>query len=172
MCLLKTIKPGEATAEVKIAYEQMIKRTGMVPKPVELASVSPFFFETLMKTIAYFANHPTLDFLLLVHIRMLSSKKCSNDICMNFNKEILMKMGLTDSQTNKIILTQESEELPPKEKAMLSFVLKAVGDPESVDETQMNTLHEFGWEDQDIYDAVTTGVNMFALNKMMKIFKI
>jgi len=172
MCLLKTIQQGEATPEVEIAYQQMIKRTGMVPKPVELASVSPFFFETLMKTIAYFSNHPNLDFLLLVYIRMLSSKKCANDICMNFNKEILRKMGLTDSQIFKIIQTPESAQLPPKEKAMLLFVLKAVGDPESVDETHINTLHKFGWEDRDIYDAVTTGVNMFALNKMMKIFKI
>lgn len=172
MCLLKTIKQEEATPEVEIAYQQMIARTGVIPKPVELASVSPFFFKILMKTIAYFANHPTLDFLLLVHIRMLSSKKCANDICMKFNKEILMKMGLTDAQTHKILQTPEAAELPPKEKAMLFFVLKAVGDPESIDETQMNILHEFGWEDRDIYDAVATGVNMSALNKMMKIFKI
>lgn len=40
---------------------------------------------------------------------------------------------------NQIIQTPESAELSPKEKAMLLFVLKAVGDPESVDEIHMNT---------------------------------
>ncbi len=172
MSLLRTIKPGEAKGEAKIVYDHMIERTGKVPKPVELASVSPFFLENLVKTIAYYASHPNLDFLLLVFIRMLSSKGCSNDICMNFNKGILMKMGLTPIQIDKILINPREAELSNKDQAMLLFVLKAVNDPESVQKSDINALHGLGWEDTDIYDAATTGVNMFALNKMMKIFKI
>ena len=172
MSLLKTVKPGEATGDVKALYTEMIERTGRVPKPVELASVSPFFFQTLMKTIAYYSGHPNLNFPLLVLIRMLSSKTCSNTICFNFNRQVLKKQGLTDTEIENILKDPKAAELSEKDEAILLFVLKAVNDPDIVDKTDIDKLHDLGWSDADIYDAVTTGVNMVALNKMMRIFKI
>ncbi|OGR27621.1 MAG: hypothetical protein A2277_13200 [Desulfobacterales bacterium RIFOXYA12_FULL_46_15] len=172
MSLLKTVKPGEATGDIQTIYAEMIKRTGQVPKPVELASASPFFFQTLMKTIAYYAAHPNLDFSLLVLIRMLSSESCSNHICRNFNRQILKKQGLEDTKIDQILKDPKAAGLSAKDEAMLLFVLKAVNDPDGIDKTDMHKLHSLGWSDTDIYDAVTTGVNMFSLNKMMRIFKM
>lgn len=172
MSLLKTIQPGEATGDVKSVYIEMTERTGQVPKPVELASVSPFFFQTLMKTIAYYSSHPNLNFPLLVLIRMLSSKSCSNTICFNFNRQVLKNQGLNDAEIDKILKDPKAAELSEKDEAILLFVLKAVNDPDIVDQNDINRLHGLGWSDADIYDAVTTGVNMFALNKMMRIFKM
>lgn len=172
MSLLKTIQPGEATGDIQTIYTEMIERTGRVPKPVELASVSPFFFQILMKTIAYYASHPNLNFSLLVLIRMLSSESCSNHICKNFNRQILKKQGLQDMEIDKVLKDPKAADLSEKDEAILLFVLKAVNDPDGIDEIDIKELHDLGWCDTDIYDAVTTGVNMFSLNKMMKIFKI
>jgi hypothetical protein len=36
----------------------------------------------------------------------------------------------------------------------------------------MDTLHEMGWTDSDIYDAVFHGVGMIAPSFMMKAFKM
>lgn len=172
MSLLKTVKPDEATGDIQRIYTEMMERTGRVPKPVELASTSPFFFQTMMKTIAYYASHPNLNFPLLVLIRMLSSESCSNTICFNFNRQVLKKQGLDDTEIDKILKDPKAAELSEKDEAILLFVLKAVNDPDIVDQTDIDKLHDLGWTDTDIYDAVTTGVNMFALNKMMRIFKI
>lgn len=172
MCLLKTIRPDEAEGDVKTVYDYMMERTGRLPKPVELASASPFFFQTLVKTIHYYAAHPNLSFPLLVFIRILSSKSCSNDICLSFNRHVLKKQGLDDTEIDNILKDPKDAGLSEKDEAILLFVLKAVNDPEAANETHISMLHKLGWTDTDIYDAVTTGVNMFALNKMMKIFKM
>ncbi|MBU1343145.1 MAG: hypothetical protein KKE44_11375 [Proteobacteria bacterium] len=172
MTLLRTIEPSQAQGDVKAIYKYMIERTGRVPKPVELASASPFFFQNIVKTIQYYAAHPNLDFSLLVLIRLLSSNSCSNDICLNFNRDFLKKQGLDDTEIEKILENPKAADLSKKDEALLVFVLKAVNTPESINKTDIDTLHALGWEDTDIYDAAMTGVNMSALNTMMRIFKI
>jgi len=172
MSLLKTIQYSEAKDEVKAVYDHMIKRTGKIPKPVELTSVSPFFFQSLMRTIDYYSGHPNIDFSLLVLIRLLSSQSCSNDICLNFNRQILKKQGLDDIEIDKLLENPATAGLLKKDETLLMFVLKAVNDPEAIQDPDVQQLRDLGWTDTDIFDAVNTGVTMFALNKMMKIFKI
>ena len=62
--------------------------------------------------------------------------------------------------------------LEEKDLAMLLFVMKGIKSPESVTREDMDRLHELGWSDTDIYDALHHGALMIGPSVLMKAFKI
>ena len=62
--------------------------------------------------------------------------------------------------------------LEEKEQAMLSFVIKAVKSPDAVEQQDMDKLHDLGWTDRDILDALAHGTNMVGSSILMKTFKM
>jgi len=172
MTLIKTISPEKAEGSFKKLYDQMIERTGIVPKPVEMNSASLFSFNQMAKSIEYFGNHENLNYPLLAMIRMLSAESCSNRTCADFNKSMLKKQGMTDKELENALKNPSEASLPKKDKAMLVFVIKAIKEPDSIGEKDIDTLHQNGWPDTDIFDCVSTGINMYSLNIIMRIFKI
>jgi len=55
---------------------------------------------------------------------------------------------------------------------MLGFVLKAIASPDDVDQQDMDRLHDTGWTDRDILDALAHGTNMVGSSIWMKAFKM
>ena len=62
--------------------------------------------------------------------------------------------------------------LEEKESAMLTFVVKAVKKPSSVEAEEINRLKEMGWEDRDLVDALAHGANMIDHSIMMEVFQM
>ena len=62
--------------------------------------------------------------------------------------------------------------LDDKDRAMVSFVMKAIKSPDSVEEKDVDNLREQGWTDSDILDAMAHGTNMIASSILMKAFKM
>lgn len=62
--------------------------------------------------------------------------------------------------------------LPPNEKALLKFVLKAVQDPALTGQNDIDALCEQGWSHQVIFEAVFLGRLMIVMGMMMKTFKM
>ncbi len=168
MSLVSTVKPEEATGEIKKGYDILMDKIGIIPKPLEMSSISPFFFDGNLNTIKYFGTHPNLDFTLLVLIRMLCAESCNNGFCINLNSGFLKMQGLSDDEISQIIENPENAPIEEKDKAMLLFVINAVKRPEKNKKEDVEKLHDLGWSDADIYDAISTGVNMYNLNMMMK----
>jgi hypothetical protein len=67
---------------------------------------------------------------------------------MDFNKHILKKQGLEDDDIHKMEADPTKSLLEEKESAMLTFVVKAVKAPSSVEADEINQLKEMGWEDR------------------------
>ncbi len=55
---------------------------------------------------------------------------------------------------------------------MLAFVMKAIKTPETVAKEDIDKLHDFGWTDADMLDALAHGTNMIGASIMMKTFKM
>ena len=55
---------------------------------------------------------------------------------------------------------------------MLGFVMKAIKSPDAVVQQDMDHLHDFGWSDRDILDALAHGTNMVGSSILMKTFKM
>jgi alkylhydroperoxidase family enzyme len=120
----------------------------------------------------YFMNHPTLEFTLLTLIRFLVSPECGYDYCIDFNRNLLKRMGMEDDEIESVRSDPEKAPLEEKEKALLLFVLKAIKSPESTEQKDVDALHDLGWNDSDIYDAAFHGARMMGMSTMFNAFKM
>jgi hypothetical protein len=55
---------------------------------------------------------------------------------------------------------------------MVAFVIKAIKTPDAVEKQDVDQLHDLGWTDSDIMDALAHGTNMIASSILMKTFKM
>jgi hypothetical protein len=172
MSLICTVTPDKAKGSIKEAYDMFIKNIGMIPKPMEMLSVSPDLFNLQYQRIRYFSKHPRLSFPLLAHIRYLVAHNLNYGFCMDFNKHILIKQGLKDDDIRKMEADPSQSLLEENENAMLDFVVRAVKDPASVNKDNIEKLKNQGWEERDIVDALSHGVNMIDHSIMMQVFQM
>ena len=80
--------------------------------------------------------------------------------------------GLTDEDIEKMEKDPLQAPLDDKDRAMVAFVMKAVKSPDAVEKQDMDQLHDMGWTDGDILDALSHGTNMIASSILMKTFKM
>ncbi len=173
MALLKTVAPENAEGKVKKAYDFFNDMAGMVPLPIEMISTSPDLISIFIDTVKYYVNESNFSFSLLAHIRLLVSKEEDYPYCINLNQGILKKMGgLSQKQIDAVVKDESQASLEPNEVEMLKFVMKAIKDPASTEESDISTLHKFGWTDKDIYEAVHEGMLMVIRGMTFKAFKM
>lgn len=172
MAIIKTVSPEEAQGEVKKVYDIMLEHMGMVPSPMQMASASPGIFNLQWESIKYYSEHPALSFPLLSTIRFLVAEHLNYAFCTDFNKGILMKQGLTDEDIEELKQDPLKAPLEDNEKAILTFVMKAIASPDDVDQQDMDRLHDMGWTDRDILDALAHGTSMVSASILMKTFKM
>jgi succinate dehydrogenase flavin-adding protein (antitoxin of CptAB toxin-antitoxin module) len=172
MALIQTIEPNKAEGKAKEIYNFMQKNAGVIPAPLQLASASPWMLDMVWQSIQYFTKHPSLGFGLLSSIRYLVARQYDFIFCTGFNKNILKMQGLSDDDLEKMEKDPLQSPLDDKDRDMLAFVMKAVKTPDLVEKQDVDHLHDLGWTDSDIMDAVVHGTNMIGSSIMMKAFKM
>jgi alkylhydroperoxidase family enzyme len=172
MALIQTVSPEKAEGKAREIYDTMQKNAGVIPAPLELASASPWMLDMVWQSIQYYTQHPTLGFGLLSTIRYLVAQHYDYVFCTHFNKNLLMMQGLSEDDIRKIEKDPSQVPLDDKERAMLSFVMKAIKTPDAVGKEDMDKLHNLGWTDSDILDALAHGTNMIGSSILMKTFKM
>ncbi len=172
MALINTVASDKAEGSVKEAYDMFMKNIGIIPKPMEMMSVSPDLFDLQYRRIRYFSKHPKLSFSLLAHIRYLVAHNLNYAFCTDFNKHILKKQGLEDEDIQRMENDPSQSLLEENENALLDFVIRAVKDPASVGQGDIAKLKALGWEDRDMVDALSQGVSMIDHSIMMQVFQI
>jgi uncharacterized protein YciW len=55
---------------------------------------------------------------------------------------------------------------------MVAFAVKAIKTPDAVEKQDVDRLHDLGWTDSDILDALSHGTNMVGFSILMKAFKM
>jgi len=172
MALINTVSPEKAEGAIKDAYDKFMKNIGIIPRPMEMMSVSPVLFDLHLQRIRYFSKHPTLGFPLLAHIRYLVAHNLNYGFCTDFNRHILKKLGLGEADILKVEADPASALLEARESAMLAFVIKSVKTPEAVTAEDIQSLRDLGWEDRDMMDALSHGVSMIDHAIMMQVFQM
>ena len=89
-----------------------------------------------------------------------------------FNTNFLMMQGMSEEDIEKIEKDPLQAPLEDKERDMLAFVMKAIESPDGVEKADIDHLHDQGWTDNDILDALTHGTNMIGSSILMKAFKM
>jgi len=172
MALINTVTPEKAEGSIKEAYDMFLKNIGIIPKPMEMMSVSPVLFDLQFQRIRYFSKHPKLSFSLLAHIRYLVAYSLDYSFCMDFNKHMLKKQGVGDDDIRRMEKDPSQSLLEENESAMLAFVIKSIKTPGSVTVDDINVLKDLGWEERDMVDALSQGVSMIDHSIMMQVFQM
>jgi alkylhydroperoxidase family enzyme len=172
MTLIQTVEPDKAEGKVKEIYDFMQKNAGVIPAPLQLASASPKMLDAVWQSIQYYSQHPSLGFGLLSSIRYLVAQQYDYAFCTGFNKNMLKMQGLSDEDIEKMENDPLQAPLDDKDRAMVAFVMKAVKTPDAVEKQDVDKLHEQGWADSDILDALAHGTNMVGSSILMKAFKM
>ncbi len=172
MGLIQTVDPQNAQGEMKAAFDFFEKAIGTIPAPMAMFSASPALFNMQLQSLNYFMKHPTLGFPLLSSIRYLVAKQYDYQFCTGFNKAFLQKQGLSEDDIQKMSQDPESAPLDDKDRAMLTFVMKAVKAPQSISQEDMDRLHAMGWRDSDALDAMMHAGGMITASILMKTFKL
>lgn len=172
MALINIVSPDNATGIIKEGYDMYLEKAGRIPKPMEMISASPGLFELSLRRMRYLSSHPSLSFALLAHIRYLVSFHLGYRFCREFNRYLLEKQGLEQSDFEQMESDPSRSLLEPHENAMLAFVVKAVNSPDAVTAEEITELRNLGWEDRDMVDALAQGVSMFDHAVMMQVFQM
>jgi len=172
MALIQFVKPDKAQGQAKEIYDTMLKNAGVVPAPLQLASASPYMLNMVWQSIQYYTRHPNLGFGLLSSIRYLVAQQHDYVFCTGFNKNLLKMQGLSDEDISKMEKDPLQAPLDDRDREMVAFVMKAVKTPDAVEKEDMDRLHELGWMDSDIMDAMTHATNMIGSSILMKTFKM
>ena len=83
-----------------------------------------------------------------------------------------MQQGMTEEDIKELEKDPSQAPLEDNERALLTFVLKAVQTPDAVTQEDVDQLREMGWADGDILDALSHGTNMIGSSILMKTFKM
>ncbi len=172
MVLIKTVEPDVAEGKAKDIYDFMQKNVGVIPAPLQLASASPWMLDMIWQSIQYYSQHPNLGFGLLSSIRYLVAQQYDYAFCTGFNRNMLKMQGFSDEDIEKMEKDPPRAPLDDKDRAMVAFVMKAIKEPDSVEKQDMDRLHDLGWTDSDIMDALAHGTNMIGSSILMKTFKM
>ena len=92
--------------------------------------------------------------------------------CTDFNKNMLKIQGLSDEDIDNMAKDPLNAPLDDRDRAMVAFVMRAVKTPDAIDQQDVDRLHELGWTDNYILDALAHGTNMIGSSILMKTFKM
>ena len=172
MTLIQTVNPETAEGKTKEIFDTMKNTIGVIPAPMQLASASPWMMDMMWQSVQYYSQHPNLGFGLLSTIRYLVAQQYDYAFCTGFNKNFLKMQGMSEEDIQKIEKDPLQAPLEDKERDMLAFVMKAIESPDGVEKADIDHLHDLGWTDNDILDALTHGTNMIGSSILMKAFKM
>ena len=171
MSLLRTVPPEEAIGGMKRVYDRFSNTLGMVPPPLVASSTSPVPQAPLASCLIYYNEHRTLSQKLIACIRYSTSVIFDLEPCLEFGKKALKFHGLTDDQIDALGSDPASADLKEKDKALLIFAVKALREPDHVNQDDVRALKEMGWADADIFDALNVSAVMIGPGLMMKALK-
>ena len=79
---------------------------------------------------------------------------------------------MTEEDIKELEKDPSQAPLEDNERAMLTFVIKAIKAADAVTQQDVDQLREMGWADGDILDALEHGTNMIGSSILMKTFKM
>lgn len=158
--------------EVRELLSGVKQAFGFIPNATRLLAVSPHVLASELNAIDYFQRHPDLSPALLAMIRLLVSHQADCRYCIDMNSAMLIQAGFSLEAIQSARDNPATAPLPPREKALLLFVLSAVKEPRSTTASDLQGLRDQGWSDQAIFDALYQGAHMLTIDTLFETFRV
>jgi hypothetical protein len=167
MFKLDVVQPENATGKAAEAYA-VFPEGVPVPLPMVMMSASPDLAKLQSNVLSYYIQHPNLSTPLLACLRYLVAADYGYSFCIRFNGDILGSLGVSVVDLEAMEDNPGAAPLEEREKALLKFVLKAIRQPESIQDGDIDSLRSLGFSDQDVFDALWHGVGMIGPSILFK----
>lgn len=168
MFIINSITKETATGAVKKVYS-MFPEGVPVPAPLQLYSASPRYLLKQAAIISDYMKDDAYDVGLLAALRYIGASTSCFEACTRFNKDYLMRMGLTESEIESLSVNP-SQSFDEKEAALLALVSKAVADPDSVNRDDIDTVCKHGWTEQQIFECTAYAAQMATVGIVFRTF--
>lgn len=172
MTLLTRWTAETAPEEVATVMNDFVQAVGTVPKPFSMLAGSPGLFLHQAGLLNYYRGHHRLGHALLTCIRYLAAKKLDYTACLEFNRDLLKKQGVTDQELSAMATEPATAPLEEAEAVLLAFVIRGLDNADSASPEDIIKLKELGWTESDILDAVNMGFGMMVHGRMMRYFQM
>jgi len=173
MAIIETQTNETATSPVREVYDEVLKRLPFVPKPVQVMSASPEFVPKYWQMLTHVLDHPRLSKELMAHIRLGVAMHSDYPYCVELNTTALtMLVGATPEEIAAFREDPAAGKLPDNERELVSFVVRAIREPEEVGADDVQRLRDLGWTDPDIFDATFMGAFMLTSGVLFNTFKM
>ena len=173
MSLLNEATLKNATGEVKVIFDEVLEKRGMVPNGLRLWSVSPKALKAQWANVKTMFTKSYEEQKLLTIIRYLAANKNDSKYCIGLAGKMLIKnFDFTEESLLSMLEAPSTAPLDKKHKALLIFAMKSISDADDINERDINLLKELGISEMEMFDIVRTASHMFVVNTLFKTFKV
>lgn len=172
MSLLKTIKPEEATGAVAEIYKKYEEELTKVPNVIQMYSTNAKWLYQVGENLKYFSEHESYHKEFFFLMRILIADFYKGEYCLRLNTAILKYLDYSAEELEEIKKDHNKAKIPEKEIVLLSYIVKVATNPDSSTNLDIIKLKEFGWKDDEIFDALFNAVTFSGYIKLVKALKI
>ena len=174
MSIIEIPAASGAEESVQPLFDRVKSIIGFVPKTTRMLGTSPFLLSQWWEYINYFhVQHSAFSRDFLTYVRLLAAVHGEFPFCIEFNSATLENTSRhTHADIAEIIRDPSRAHLPDGERALLLFVLRAIGEPEEVTAEDVQALRDIGWSDEHIFEATYYGAWMLLIGLLFNAFKM
>lgn len=171
--LITPLVPEQDKQHVDEIFSNVQQHMGFVPDGLRLYSMSPPLLDAFMGNIGYFSMGGTsIPTPVMTMIRYLVSWDAGCSFCVDMNEGFLVNMGFDLDAIRAARGNPDKAPFDDKAIGLFKLALKAVGNPDAVSESDLDSVRKLGWSDREIFDAVVQAANNRAFNYVLRTFKI
>ncbi|MEQ8674625.1 MAG: peroxidase-related enzyme [Aggregatilineales bacterium] len=153
MTFIHTIPEDQATGDVQKMYEENRAEVGYVPNYVKAFSHRPDVMKAWGQLLGTIRSNTDARRYELVTLAAAHALKSS--YCMLAHGSIMLKDIFSAEQLTLIAQDYRTAELTPAEVAMMAFAQQIVRDATAVTQDHIDTLHQHGFSDLEIFEIST-----------------
>ncbi len=148
---IRTVDERTAEGELKGVYEQIAKSRGKVANIMKVHSLNPSSMRdhmTLYRNLMYDRMGLSREDRELIAVVVSNVNDCA--YCVSHHGEALNKYWNDQPRVRRVSHDYTLERLPEPQMRMLEYAEKLTRTPEEMDPSDVESLREAGWSDEDI----------------------
>lgn len=154
MTFIQTIPEELAEGDVKKMYEENKADFGYLPNYVQAFSLRPDVMAAWGQFLGTLNRH--MDARRYELVTLAAARALHSSYCMLAHGTVMLQDLFSPEQLTRIAQDYQTAVLTPAEVAMMTYAEQVVLDATAVTQAHIDTLHQHGFTDTEIFDITTT----------------
>ena len=154
MTFIHTIPEDQAETDVKKMYEENKADFGYLPNYVQAFSLRPDMMAVWGQFLGTLNRH--MDARRYELVTVAAARALHSSYCMLAHGSVMLQELFSTEQSTRIAQDYQTADLTPDEVAMMAYAEHVVYDATVATQAHIDTLHQHGFTDAEIFDITTT----------------